>query len=85
MVYDKALLAFKTFHQNYSFTLTWPSPVEHVILFISYCFDLGYSPSTISTYISGIGFFHKFRNLEDPKAAFIVKKLLEGRRISRPV
>ena len=85
MVYDNALLAFKTFHQNYSLTLTWPSPVEHVILFISYCFDLGYSPATISTYISGIGFFHKLRNLEDPTAAFIVKKLLEGCRRSRPV
>ena len=85
MVYDNALLAFKTFHQNYSLTLTWPSPVEHVILFISYCFDLGYSLSTISTYISGIGFFHKLRNLEDPTAAFIVKKLLEGCRRSPPV
>ena len=84
MVYENALLAFKTFRQNYNFPYAWPAPVEHVILFISYCFDLGYSPSTITTYISGVGFYYKLRNMKDPTAAFIIKKMLEGCKRSRP-
>lgn len=58
--------------------------MEHIILFISYCFDIGYSPSTITTYMSGISFYHKLRDLKDPTALFIVKKLLEGCRRIRP-
>ena len=84
MVYENALLAFKPFRQNYNFPYAWPAPVEHVILFISYCFDLGYSPSTITSYISGVGFYHKLRNMKDPTAAFIIKKMLEGCKRSRP-
>lgn len=84
IVYENALLAFKTFRQNYNFSHIWPAPVEHVILFISYCFDLGYSPSTITTYLSGIGSYHKLLNLYDPTAAFIIKKMLEGCRRTRP-
>ena len=84
LVYNNALTAFQTFRHNYSLPHFWPAPIEHIILFISYCFDLGYSPSSISTYISGIGCYHKLCNLKDPTAVFIVKKLLEGCRRSRP-
>ena len=47
-------------------------------MFISYCFEQGYAPSTISTYVSGISFHHKVRGLHDPANSFIVRKLLEG-------
>ena len=83
IVYKNALSAFTTFRQRYNFPDAWPSPVEHVALFISYCFETGYSPSTIATYVSGISFYHKTHNLEDPTAVFIVKKLLEGFRRKR--
>lgn len=63
---------------------TWPAPVQHLTLFISFCFESGYSPSTLTTYLSGISFFHKLNSLEDTTTAFIVKKLLEGCRRTRP-
>ena len=83
IVYRNALSAFTIFRRRYNFPDAWPSPVEHVALFISYCFATGYSPSTIATYVSGISFYHKIHNLEDPTAVFIVKKLLEGFRRTR--
>ena len=72
MVYKNAILAFKTFRQNYNFPHAWPALVELVIPFISYCFDLGYNPSTITRKIAGAGFYHKLHNQDDPTAAFII-------------
>lgn len=83
-VYKNALSAFARFRHQYNFPNTWPSPVEHIIFFVSYCFNSGYSPSTITTYISGISFYHKLRDINDPTATFIVKKLLEGCKRIRP-
>lgn len=57
---------------------TWPVPVSHIVLFISYCFEVGYSPATIRLYTAGICYQHKLRNWPDPSDYFIVKKLLEG-------
>ena len=79
-----ALQAFNNVRSRYNLSNNWPSPVPHLSLFISYCLEAGYSPLTITTYLLGISFHHKLYNLEDPTAAFIVKKLLEGRRRMRP-
>ena len=58
--------------------------MKHVILLISYSFDLGYSLSTISTYISGIGFFYKLRSLADrcQKAVGRLQKITPSKRRS---
>ena len=79
-----ALQAFNNVRSRYNLSNNWPSPVPHLSLFISYCLEAGYSPLTITKYLLGISFHHKLYNLEDPTAAFIVKKLLEGRRRMRP-
>jgi len=57
---------------------TWPATTNQVMLFLSFCHSQGYSPSTLSTYCSGISFIHKINGLYDPTNAFIIKKLLEG-------
>lgn len=77
-MYRNAVSAFDNFRCSYNLPTAWPSSVPQVTLFISYCFEMGYAPSTISTYLSGISFHHKLHNLEDPTASFMVKKLLEG-------
>ena len=77
-MYKNALSAFQAFRQNYRLSIVWPASIEHVTLFISYCFELGYSPSTITLYMSGISFYHKIHSLQDPTAAFVIRKLLEG-------
>lgn len=81
-VYRNALGAFEAFCRAYNIENSWPVPIPHVTHFIAYCFENGYAPATVSSYISGLSFFHKIRNLPDPTSAFIIKKLLEGFRRS---
>ena len=77
-MYRNALTAFKNFRQSYNLNEIWPVPVNHLSLFVCFCFEIGYSPSIIATFISGISTFHKIRSWEDPSSAFIIRKLLEG-------
>ena len=77
------MTAFNKFRVAYNLPNNWPSPVSHLSLFITYCFEMGYAPSTISTYLAGLGYYHKLRSLEDPTASFVIKKLLEGCRRMR--
>lgn len=83
-VYINAVQAFNNFRTLYNLPKIWPAPVAHLSLFISYCFEVGYASSTITTYLSGISFHHKLYHLEDYTAAFIIRKLLEGCRRIRP-
>ncbi len=82
-VYKNAVANFSAFRKTYILTESWPSPVSHIVLFAAFCFEKGYSPSTITTYMSGISFWHKINNWQDPTELFIVKKILEGCRRSR--
>lgn len=84
LVYQNAVSNFTKFRQEYIINEIWPVPVSHIMMFIACCFERGYSPATISTYISGISFVHKIRDWPDPTEQFIVKKLVEGCRRSRP-
>lgn len=62
----------------------WPVPSEHILLCIAYHSSKGSVASTVSSYISGISYVHKLRQLRDPADLFIVKKSLEGlRRLKR--
>lgn len=83
-VYTNALHAFDSFRSRYNLPKCWPSPVEHLSLFISYCFGSGCAPSTITAHLSGLSFHHKLFDLQDPTTCFIIKKLLEGCRRTRP-
>ena len=84
LVYRKAFSAFYQFRVAYKLPNTCPLPVAHLTLFITYCFEMGYASSTITTYLAGLSFYHKLHYPEDPTASFVVKKLLEGcRRIRR--
>ena len=47
------------------------------VYFILLCNRL-FSLYNCNIYVSGISFYHKIHNFEDPTAVFIVKKLLEG-------
>lgn len=78
LVYDNALQAFNKFRQQYTIVDIWPVPAYQVALFVSFCFEQGYAPSTIRTYLSGISFLHKLHNWNDPTDLFVIRKLLEG-------
>ena len=83
MAYKNAVSAFNKFRSHHNLGSQWPAAVIHVQYFISSCFERGFSPATISSYCSGISFFHKINNLSDPTSTFIIQKMLEGCRRSR--
>ena len=41
--------------------------------FVSFCYQQGYSPSTLKTYMSPVSFVHKVQNLDDPIDSFLLK------------
>lgn len=82
-VYSNALSTFEHFRNRYNLGTMWPVPIQHITLFIAHSFELGYSPATVASYLSGVAFYHKLQNYPDPTAAFVVKKLLEGFKRSR--
>lgn len=77
-VYRNAMKCFYDFQRRYALVNRWPIPVSNVANFVSYCFQQGYSPSTVTTYLSALSFVHKLRSLEDPTDSFLIKKILEG-------
>ena len=47
-------------------------------LFIAHMDFEGISPSTIQSIISGIGFFHKLKDLDNPASSYLVKRAILG-------
>ena len=60
------------FAQKCSISEQFPVPVSNLALFIAY-FD---QPSTISSYVSAIGYVHKLKAIPDPTTSFLILKLL---------
>ncbi|XP_053404631.1 uncharacterized protein LOC123552767 isoform X1 [Mercenaria mercenaria] len=81
--YRTALVTFQDFCSVYKLKLQWPITQNQVILFISFCFEKGLSPNTISTYVAGITYYNKLNEGSDFGEVFIIRKLLEGCRRSR--
>lgn len=59
-----------------STTLPISPPV--LALFIAYMYDRHYAPSTVSTYVSAIGYCHKLSGFPDPTKAFFFIQMLKG-------
>lgn len=76
--YNTSVRAFYQFLREFHMQTSWPINIQHVILFISWCFEKGLSSSTIHTYISGLNFFHKLHGGSDLFDEFIISKLVEG-------
>ena len=62
----------------------FPSKTSAVVSFIAFCFKKGYAASSITSSLSAISYIHKMKNLEDPTASFVVRKLLHGAAKLRP-
>ena len=59
-----------------STTLAISPPV--LALFIAYMYDRHYAPSTVSTYVSALGYCHKLSGFPDPTKAFFIVQMLKG-------
>jgi hypothetical protein len=47
-------------------------------LFIAYLVQRNYAASTANTYVSPLGYSHRFVGVHDPTKVFWVKKMLKG-------
>lgn len=56
--------------------LAFPFP-HHCWLYL-YLFDFHYAPSTVTTYISALGYSHKLLGFPDPSKVFYVSQILKG-------
>lgn len=55
-----------------------PLSVSTISLFVAYLFKKSFSPCTISTYLSALGYVHKMLSLPDNTRSFLVDKLTTG-------
>ena len=63
---------------TYGLPDTVPISESVLALFISHLYRAGYSPATVSSHISAIGYIHKLRGVSDPTTTFLVQKLLSA-------
>jgi hypothetical protein len=70
---------FRKFHEaTYRIELKFPTTVNKIVYFISWLYKQGKSFSTISTYLSGLSYYHPLTGLVDPTQFFVIKNLLKG-------
>ena len=83
--YKKSVTMFHQFCQSELHIAQWfPAQSPAVVSFITFCFQKGYAPSSITSTISAISYVHKMHNLVDPTATFVVRKILQGAAKLRP-
>ena len=63
------------FHLPFAFLPISPSLMA---LFIGYMFHFHYAPSTVTKYISALGYSHKLLGFPDPSKVFYVSQILKG-------
>lgn len=63
------------FHQHYP---SYPIPPATLALFIAYLYKFKYAASTVNTYVSALGYFHRFAGHEDPTKIGYIIGMLKG-------
>ena len=62
----------------HSVSKAFPIAPHTLALFIAYMYDKEYAPSTVSSYVSALGYSHKFLGHPDPTKAFFIIQILKG-------
>ena len=65
-------------------TDVWPVPLEDLCKFTAYLFQTNLSHFSIKYYLSGIIYFSRVNDFEDPTQKFVIKKMLEVIKRSKP-
>ena len=76
--YNLALKKLDKFRAEYQLNSTWPIAISELLNFIAYLSVNGLSGGSVSSYISGISYFHKINGFQDTTKFFIISKALEG-------
>lgn len=69
---------FNTFCVTYDIPNYLPFSMSNIALFVSYLYTQSFSPKTISTYLSAIGYLHKIAGHSDLSQLFFIQKLVAG-------
>ena len=81
--YKTAADSLLRYRREYGFPDSWSVPLDQLINFVAHLSFTGLSPASVTTYISGIGYTHKARGLEDKTNNFLITKMLEDLRRKR--
>lgn len=75
---------FESFRTKYTERLCWPPTIEQLTLFIAFLSLQGLSYKTASLYLCAVGFQCKVKNVKDTTKHYIVSKMIEGIKRSKP-
>jgi hypothetical protein len=70
-VYENAIQSFERFRNQFGIENIWSPPIDHLINYIAFLSEKGYSSATAKSDISGISYKIKINNLEDRTQSFI--------------
>lgn len=76
--YKTAFVHHKNFAKEHNLEFQMPISTSEFVLFITYMRSKAFVASTISTYVSAIGFVHKMTQWPDPTITFIIEKVLKA-------
>ena len=76
--------SFTQFRDEFSLKHVWPILATEFSYYLAYMSKRGYAYTTVRSYVAGISFFNKLNNFEDVTQKFVIVKILEGFKRSRP-
>jgi len=82
--YQQAIKTFNGFQLSLGYPPGGAATQDQLSEFIAWLSVHKKAPSTIASYVAGVGFWHKIRSLPDPSNNFLVKKMLAALRRERP-
>ena len=75
---------FEEFRLMHGIDDQFPIASSNISLFIAFLSIRGYAASTVATYISAIGYYHKVNGFIDPNDNFVIREMIEGFRRKGP-
>ena len=78
--YRRAWKLYEEFQRSFlqSSHISLPVLPAKLALFVAYLFDRRYASSTVNTYVSALGYFHRLAGLRDPTKTFYIIEMLKG-------
>ena len=78
--YRHAWTRFKEFQLGvlHSQNASLPIAPASLALFVAYLFANHYAISTVNTYVSALGYYHRLVGLKDPTKTFYITEMLKG-------
>ena len=76
--YRRAYNLLKQFYVQLGEKIQLPIPIHNIALFISFLDLKGYAKSSITSYVSAIGYYHRTLELYDISNSNLIKRCLAG-------